>query len=169
MYASDLEATVQNGNADDPADMSDELFVEDVPGGGAGGEGRGVKRPLDPLVDTDENVLETVRNIRRRLALEPLGGGSGKGGNGGVGDATGTPDGREGSPAVSGGGGEGAGGGDGKGKGRAKMEITNADLAELLRSTKPRGNRRGWARVLYRAQNTLQGTHAGGKAKGAAR
>lgn len=119
----------------------------------------GNKRPLDPLAD--ENSLETVRDIRRRLVL----GTPGAGGVGvGIGTAGTRDEGRR-SPHAEGvhdsvdiGGG---GGGAGGARGGTKLEINNADLAELLRSTKPKGNPRQWAKILYQAQNRRRGAHAG--------
>lgn len=118
------------------------------------------KRPLDP--SAERNALDTVRSIRQRLAL-------GQGDSGGVGGSKegiqkDTGDGPNGSgdakrhPDAS----SGVKGDAGAGENKRKLEINNADLAEFLRSKKPKGDPRGWARVLYRAQTRRQGTHAAG-------
>ncbi|CAN0267568.1 unnamed protein product, partial [Ectocarpus sp. 12 AP-2014] len=140
-------AVADGGNADDPMDVSDRPTTGDSSSGGrsskdsngkAGNErapGAGLKRPLDPLASDDP--AETVRNIRRRLVL-------------------GAPD--DGDDDDDDGSGEGAT--PPSEEQEASLEINNADLAELLRSTKPRGDPRKWARVLLRAQNSRKGVHA---------
>ncbi|CAM9569652.1 unnamed protein product, partial [Hapterophycus canaliculatus] len=152
--AASSAAVPASGKAPDRMDVSRQRKA----GGGGGGsgdgsrsvrptDGGGTKRPLDPLAD-DNEPLQTVRSIRRRLVLGPLGDGDGDGdGDGGDGGGGGAQ--------------EGTLEADGKGA-AARVEINNADLAELLRSTKPKGDPRKWARIFYRAQNSRQGTHAGG-------
>ncbi len=116
-------------------------------GGGSGGEstsalsGRGgSKRPLDPLAD-ENDALQTVRSIRRRLVLSG-----------------------DGPSEKSGGGSTSSTGGEAGAEGKvSRLEINNADLAELLRVSKPKGDPRRWAKVLFRAQNSRNGTHAGGE------
>lgn len=147
--------------------------------GGSGGSGAAgsalpaggmLKRPLDPLADKND-ALETVRMIRRRLVLsggdgddDGTGGAGARGGSGGGGA---TESGGDGAVANGSAVAQTTGGGDGavakaNGERRAvTVQISNADLAELLRSTKPKGDPRRWAKVLYRAQNSRQGTHAG--------
>lgn len=138
-------------------DVSEERKSGDGDGGGGhssssrtprSADSGGTKRPLDPLAD-DNDPLQTVRSIRRRLVL----GAPGDDDSGDVGGDADSASGR--------GGQEGAGEANGKGP-AARVEINNADLAELLRSTKPKGDPRNWARIFYRAQNSRRGTHAGG-------
>ena len=90
------------------------------------------KRCLDPL--EEEDPLDTVRNIRRRLALGPAPKDAGVSGVSLVDEGELT-------------------------EWTRKVVINNVDLAEMLRSTKPRGNRRAWARVLYRAQVKPRGAN----------
>lgn len=90
------------------------------------------KRRLDPF--EDEAPLDTVRNIRRRLALGLAHKDDGISGGSLVDEEERTERTR-------------------------KVVISNVDLAEMLRSTKPRGNRRAWARVLYRAQVRPRGAN----------
>ena len=137
-------------------------------GGGAAGNGSamsggsGLKRPLDPLAD-DSDALETVRVIRRRLVL---GGGDEDDGAGGAGGESGggLKESGDGAAAANGSaGGDGGAAAEANGERAARVQISNADLAELLRSTKPKGDPRRWAKILYRAQNSRQGVHAGGE------
>lgn len=175
-------AAAGDADGDDPMGVSDPPTAEGDGGGGGGAAagrgsalsaGGGLKRPLNPLAD-ENDALETVRNIRRRLVLG--GGGGGGDGDDGNGDTGGdggrSGDGLEGSSdgAVANGSAAVAAEASGRdgtvakagGEG-ARVQISNADLAELLRSTKPKGDPRRWAKVLYRAQNSRRGTHAGGE------
>lgn len=140
-------AAADGGNADDPMDVSDRPTTGDSSSkdtskdtnGKAGNKrapGAGLKRPLDPLAS--DNAIETVRNIRRRLVLGAPDDGDGDDDDDGSGVGATPPSEEQ----------------------EASLEINNADLAELLRSTKPRGDPRKWARVLFRAQNSRKGVHA---------
>lgn len=112
--------------------------------------------------DNDINeAIENVRNMRRRLALAPPPPLPADGG--------GTSASTRGISRTAGGGfkaadetGGGRTGGAVSAVATRKVEINNADLAELMRSTKPRGSPGSWARVLYRAKYKLPGAHAGG-------
>lgn len=152
-------AAAGDADGDDPMGMTDRPTAGG--GGGSGGAtgsgsalsaGGGLKRPLDPL-DDENDTLETVRIIRRRLVL---GGGEDN------------EDGDGGTDGARGGGGGGDGGTTAKAGEGARVQISNADLAELMRSTKPKGDPRRWAKVLFRAQNSRQGAHAGGERRAAA-
>lgn len=167
-------AAAGNGDGDDSMGVGDRPTAGGVGGGGAtaGGSalsaGGGLKRPLDPLAD-GHDALETVRVIRRRLVLG--GGDDDDDGNGNTGGARGRSGGglAESSDGAAANGSavaetSGSNGSMAKARGEgARLQISNADLAELLRSTKAKGDPRRWAKVLYRAQNTRQGAHAGGE------
>lgn len=131
------------------------------------GQGQTDEKPTHP-------ALEHVKNIRRRLALPPPVSPAVPGGTSAATRALSTAVGGQRAEGGTGGGDAGggaAGGGSGGGSGGSeneppacpprRVEITNADLAEFLRKTTPRGNPRVWARVMYRAQTNLPRAHAG--------
>lgn len=125
----------------------DNLNEKDGGAGGAAGssavDAQGSQGGKDTKRLPNGNPLDSIRAIKRRTMVDPFTENRIVGAQGG---GTGGKD-----------------AGDAKSSAPLqRIEINNADLAELLRTIKPTGNPRGWAKILYRAQNNLPDPHAGG-------